>query len=61
MSAFLGATCKLYVELCLLNFFNAENHAKTWLPPLKATIPGRRKRRLNTEIPESKASFVQCS
>ena len=38
------------------DFFNAETHGKRPLNPLKTTPPKRQ--RLNTDIPESKPSFV---
>ena len=45
-----------YVEFYFLNFFNAENRGKRPLHPIVTTTPERK--RQNTDIPESKASFV---
>ena len=43
-------------EFCFLNFFIAENRGKKRLRPLGTSTPKRK--RQNTDIPESKAAFV---
>ena len=52
----IGATPSLWVEFYFLNFFNTENRGKRPLHPLVTSTPERKTQ--NTDIHESKASFV---